>query len=244
MVAMFLGHGSPMNAIEENDFTKVWKMLGQKYHPKGILMISAHWVTNGTKIQSAMHPKKIDDMYGFPKELYDLKYPVTGDSYLTKRVIELIGAEIDDSWGIDHGAWSILAHMYPNADIPLVQMSLDKNLSPSDMFEIGKKLGQLREEGYMIIGSGNVVHSFKHIKDDPVSFALDFDNEIENMIKSHNYEGIINYHLIDNQKKAFQTSEHFDPLLYVIGASVSNKIDIYNKKVVYEAFSMTSYVFS
>lgn len=244
MVAMFLGHGSPMNAIEDNVYTRAWKTLGQQYKPKAILMISAHWLTDGLKVQTAHKPQKINDMSGFPQSLYDMSYPVSGDPILSQRVMDLVGAKEDNSWGIDHGAWSILVHMYPDADVPVVQMSLDKNLSPLAMYEIGKKLSVLRDEGYMIIGSGNVVHSFRYMNSSgPMPFAVEFDKKIETFITSHQYNQVIDYHLIKDYDKSFQTSEHFDPLLYILGGSENNKISVLNQGVEFGAFSMTSYIF-
>jgi 4,5-DOPA dioxygenase extradiol len=246
MPVMFIGHGSPMNAIEDNVYSNEWKCIGKLYKPKGILMISAHWETAGTRIQSAKFPKKIDDMYGFPKELYDLKYPVSGDEYLTKRVIELTGADIDDNWGIDHGAWSILVHMFPDADVPVVQMSVNKELSNQEKYDLGNKLRVLREDGYMIIGSGNVVHSFKYMNMSGKSadFAITFDDAIEEAIKSGNQEKCIDYEKLSGAFESVPTSEHYDPLLYILGAAEDDVIEIFNKDIVYGAFSMTSYIFS
>lgn len=246
MVTLFLGHGSPMNAIEDNAYTLNWSSLGQTYKPKGILMISAHWETDGTKIQTTSKPKKIDDMYGFPKALYDLDYPVSGDLDLSHQVMDLVGAEADDSWGIDHGAWSILVHMYPDADIPVVQMSVDKNLSPKEKFQMGKKLSGLRDQGYMIIGSGNVVHSFKNadmsIKG-ALPFARTFDETVEELILNQAYEELFSYKSIEGADKSFETTEHFDPLLYILGASEGDEVEVFNKDYDYGAFSMTSYKF-
>lgn len=246
MPVMFIGHGSPMNAIENNEFTEQWQLIGKRYEPKGILMISAHWETIGTRVQSVKYPKKIDDMSGFPRELYDLKYPVSGDAYLTKRVIELTGADIDDNWGIDHGAWSILVHMFPDADVPVVQMSVNKNLSNQEKYELGKKLSILRKEGYMILGSGNVVHSFKHMKmsGEAEDFAIAFDDAVEQAILSNDFYKCIDYENLSGAFESVPTSEHYDPLLYVLGASEDDVIEVFNKKIVYGAFSMTSYIFS
>lgn len=245
MPVMFVGHGSPMNAVEDNEYTKQWKRLGGQYKPKGILMISGHWVTDGTKVQSTITPKKIDDMYGFPKALYELKYPVTGDQLLTSKVIQLTGAEIDDSWGIDHGAWSVLVHMYPEANVPMVQMSLDQNLSPREHYELGKKLASLQDEGYLVIGSGNVVHSFKYMdlkNEDGLPFAIHFDDVIEQAILSYKHDICIDYQKITDADKAVPTTEHYDPLLYILGMA-GEKITVFNKSVIFGGFSMTGYVF-
>ena len=164
MPVIFSGHGSPMIALEQNDITEGMKKIGKKViseygKPKAILAVSAHWYTRGTFTQSTKDPSQIYDMYGFPRELYQVKYPVHGDQALTDRIKGLLGNQvsIDDSWGIDHGTWTVLVHMFPKADIPVVQLSVDGTLTSEECFEIGKKLAPLREEGYLIFGSGNIV---------------------------------------------------------------------------------------
>lgn len=252
MPVLFVGHGSPMNAIEENEFSDGWKIIASKIpKPKVILVISAHYYTNDTKINDLENPKMIYDMFGFPKELYQLKYPAKGSKIYAKRVMEIVGKNvlIDHSWGIDHGAWSVLTHMYPEADIPVLELSINRNLTLRDHLKIGEQLNLLREEGFLIIGSGNIVHNLNLIswdKEDGFPFANEFDDYIKENIIAKNINNIINYEKAGEcAKQAFITLEHFIPLLYVIGASnLNDKIEIFNNKSVLGSLSMTSYLFS
>lgn len=161
MPVVFTGHGSPMLALEDSAITRNLHILGQRIisgfgKPQAILAISGHWYTNGTRVQSHPEPEQIYDMYGFPPALYNLKYPVRGSSALTAMLQDLLQDQVivDDSWGIDHGTWSVLVHMFPEADIPVVQLSVDRNLSPAQSYALGKKLGLLRKQGVLILGSG------------------------------------------------------------------------------------------
>lgn len=242
--AIFIGHGSPMNAVEDNTFTNQWKKLGKRFTPKAILVISAHWVTDGAKIQQSKDLKKINDMSGFPGALYDLKYPAKGSIDLSQKILNQIkSVTVDNTWGIDHGVWSILAHMYPKANIPIVQLSLDKNLSPQAHYELGKQLCFLRDEGIMIIGSGNVVHSFKYMNSYN-DFALEFDELIRLSITNRDYTTCVNYTDLEHAKKAVPSSEHYDPLLYILGASDNSSVEVFNNQIVFGSFSMTSYLFN
>ena len=162
MPAVFVGHGSPMIALDHNELTETYRRLGERIlaefgKPKAILMISAHWYTRGTLVQSAAKPRQVYDMYGFPKELYELKYEPAGCADLTRAVTDLLGegVEVDDSWGIDHGTWSILVHIFPQADIPVVQLSINGLIDARQSYELGQKLASLREKGYLIMGSGS-----------------------------------------------------------------------------------------
>lgn len=168
---IFTGHGSPMLAIDENDLTREMQRVGadvltSEDRPKAILAISAHWYVPGTYIQSADKPRQIYDMYGFPEELYQLQYPAKGCSELTQDVCQLLGNDvsIDDSWGIDHGTWSVMVHMFPNAPIPVVQLSVNSTFTPDQCFELGQKLAPLREKGYLIWASGNIVHNLRRVE--------------------------------------------------------------------------------
>lgn len=171
MPVVFSGHGSPMLALEDTDVTKGLRDIGEqiikKYgKPKAILAVSAHWYTRGTYVQSAEVPKQIYDMYGFPKELYEFKYPAKGYPELTDRVLALLGnsVSVNDEWGIDHGTWTVLCHVFPEADIPVVLLSVDGTIAKEDIYEIGKSLAHLREEGYLIFASGNVVHNLRRVE--------------------------------------------------------------------------------
>lgn len=247
MPVMFMGHGSPMNAIEDNQITRTWKAIGQRFKPKAILMVSGHWFTDKTYVQASVEPDKINDMYGFPKALYDIEYPVKGDLDLSRWLVDRVSAELNDQWGIDHGAWSILVHMFPEADIPVVQLSVNKTLSPEDHYKLGRMLRPLRDEGVLILGSGNVVHSFKYgdfSMEGGHPWAVAFDQIIEASILEGNHSQVIQYHALADANKAVPTSDHFDPLLYVLGATYEeDAIEIHNKIFQYGGFSMTSYIF-
>jgi 4,5-DOPA dioxygenase extradiol len=236
-----------MNAIEDNVMTKTWSDLGKKYNPKSILMISAHWETDETYVQSAERPLKINDMGGFPEALYELEYPVKGDLDLSKEVRDLLGIEFDDTWGIDHGTWSILTHMYPKADVPVVQLSLNSRLSAKDYYDIGETLKPLRDNGVMIMGSGNVVHSFRGMdpsSKEPTEWALAFDEAIREAILKREIDRLMNYLDLEGAVRAVPTKEHLNPLFYILGASdETDQVTVLNQYYPFSSFSMTSYVF-
>lgn len=249
MPALFIGHGSPTNAIEDNVYVRAWKEIAQSFDkPKAILVISAHWVTQGTRVNTDIKPKQIYDMYGFPDELYQLIYPCPGFPETAKEAIEIIdeNVQIDNTWGIDHGAWSVLCKMYPDADIPVFQLSIDRSASAKKHFEIGSKLRSLREKGVLILGSGNVVHNLSRIDwnmDGGFSWAEDFDAYIYENIKNHMYDNVINYKKAGKSSDlAFYTTEHFYPLLYVLGASnKEDQLKVYNKSCLMGSMSMSCY---
>lgn len=235
MPSLFVGHGSPMIAIEDNEisrnFKKISKEIIDKYKkPKAILMISAHCYTKGSFIQNVENPKQIYDMYGFPKELYELKYEPKGSFELSSRIIQILGnnININNDWGIDHGAWSVLTHMFPKADIPIVQLSVDKNLSEIEMFNIGEKLSLLRDEGYLLIGSGNIVHNLAKVEWDNefgTKMADEFDDFVKTNILNNKYDEIV-YNIREHKyyRYAVCTREHFCPLIYILGASKKQKL--------------------
>lgn len=250
MPAIFVGHGSPMNAIESNSYTDQWRLIGEKYKPKGIVVISAHWYTSGNKTQDDLEANKINDIYGFPRGLYELAYPARGNREMTQAITESLGKEviIDNSWGIDHGTWSVLLHMYPNADIPVVQLSVDRDKRPEEQVQVGKKIAGLRNQGYMILGSGNVVHNLRMINpdlSDGSQWAQRFDDYIENAIRSSNYEACIDYSKLgDASQYSVPTPEHYYPLLNVLGAvSKEDVVTVFNKAYEMGSLSMTSYLF-
>ena len=250
MPVLFVGHGSPMNAIEDNEFSREWKRLGQVLpKPKAILMVSAHWYTEGSKVNDSEEPKMIYDMYGFPDELYQVKHPVKGHPLLAKETIKLVSKQItiDNSWGYDHGAWSVLVHMYPNAEIPVFQLSIDHNLTMEEHFKIGQELSILREKGVLIMGSGNIVHNLSlanFYQKDGYPWAYEFDNYIKDKILSKDFEGVINYQQESSSKLAFFTKEHYIPLLYVLGAShKEDNVEVFNNKCLMGSISMTGYLF-
>jgi 4,5-DOPA dioxygenase extradiol len=250
MPVVFIGHGSPTNAIENNIFTEGWKKIaGQIPKPKAILAVSAHWYTNGTKIMDEPHPKMIYDMYGFPEELYRIVYDSDGDPELAHQIKKLISKETsyDNSWGYDHGTWSILKHIYPDRDIPVLQLSVDRNAPPEVHFEIGRQLRSLRENGVLILGSGNIVHNLRAVDwslDGGYDWAYEFDGHIKNSILNKDFTNVINYKKAENSAKAVPTPDHFYPLLYVLGAAdESDEVSIYNDGCVLGSMSMTSYLF-
>lgn len=251
MPALFIGHGSPMNAIDNNVYSKEWERIATTFpKPKAILSISAHWFTNGIRINDLENPKMVYDMYGFPSELYEVIYKAPGAPELAHLVKEKLSqiVKVDNTWGIDHGTWSVLRRMYPEADIPVFQLSIDSNLKAEDHYEIGKALSFLREQGVLIFGSGNVVHNLGRVNwdiDGGYPWATDFDAYIKDKIIQGAHEEVIHYHAAgESTKLAFVTPEHFYPLMYVLGASSENdQLKIFNDSCVLGAISMTSYLF-
>ena len=252
MPIIFVGHGSPLNAIEDNEYTRKWEEVGKSIpKPKAILAISAHWFTSGTRVSDIENPKIVYDMYGFPRELYQVKYPVKGDPHLARLAQDLISSEvsIDNEWGIDHGTWSVLVKMYPNADIPVVQLSVNRYASPEEHFKIGQELASLREQGILIFASGNVVHNLSMVDwemQGGYDWAEDFDSYIKESIANGKFTNVINYKTSEKKwNEAIPTPEHFNPLLYALGASnASDKVTIFNNSSVMGSLSMTSYLFS
>ncbi|HIT90640.1 MAG TPA: 4,5-DOPA dioxygenase extradiol [Candidatus Merdenecus merdavium] len=251
MPMVFIGHGSPLNAIEDNIFTKEWRKLGaQLPKPKAILMISAHWYTRGTLIQTASTHEMVYDMYGFPEELYQINYPAPGLPELAQRVMDLIQSKDvmgDTSWGMDHGSWSVLVNMFPSADIPVVQLSVDGTAGSKEHYELGKQLSTLREEGVLIIASGNVVHNLRQVSWDENSgypWAVEFDHFIRDAILSGNDQDVIDFEKHPSAKYAAQMPDHFFPLLYVLGAAHGDdQRSVFNDACVMGSLSMTSYLF-
>lgn len=243
-----------MNAIEDNEFTQGWREIAKVVgRPKAIVAVSAHWFTEGTRIADQEPPEMIYDMYGFPDALYEIVYGATGSEWLRQRLESCLGGvdgldfSRDDSWGFDHGAWSVLHVMYPDADIPVVQLSIDRHATPEWHHRIGQSLKALRDDGVLILGSGNVVHSFTHMRwnmEGGHPWALDFDKSIRDAIINGDHGSILSYQKsYPNHRLAFQTSDHFDPLLTVLGAvDPSDQVKVYNEQVVMGSMSMTSYI--
>ncbi len=252
MPVLFVGHGSPLNAIEENAYTREWRKLAESIpKPKAILSVSAHWYARGSKVNSLDEPKQIYDMYGFPQELYDLVYPAKGSPVLAKRVQELLPGKVetDNSWGIDHGTWSVLVKMYPHADIPVVQLSVDRTASAEAHLTLGKALKPLRDEGILILASGNVVHNLSRVAwnmHGGFDWALDFDKYIKDRVLNSDHDGVAGYALLGQTASlAVPTPDHFFPLLYALGASeTGDEISVFNEACVLGSLSMTGYVFS
>ena len=253
MPVLFLGHGSPMNAIEENEFVQGFRKVALELPtPKAILCISAHWETNGTFVTAMEQPQTIHDFGGFPKELFEVQYPAPGSPELARRTKEIItSAEVgmDHNWGLDHGAWSVIKHLYPKANIPVIQMSLDYRKSPQYHYELAKELSSLREKGVLIIGSGNMIHNLSKVdweKIDVVDHAYDWAAEarskMNHFILDCDHKPLIEYH---KQGKEFQlaipTPEHYLPLLYTLALQDKNEsISLFNDKAVAGSLTMTS----
>jgi len=251
MPALFVGHGTPMNAIEDNAFTKRWAEIAANIpKPEAILAISAHWYTEGTRVTDEAQPKMVYDMYGFPEELYEVEYNAKGSpelAHITKGLIKG-NVDIDNSWGYDHGTWSVLRKMYPKADIPVVQLSINANASAETHFQIGQEISSLRDKGVLIFGSGNVVHNLSKVNwgmQGGYPWAVEFDNYIKDKINKKQYQDVINYRNAgEASKSAFYTPEHFYPLLYVLGASKEDdKLTIFNDSCTMGSMSMTCYLF-
>lgn len=253
MPAIFVGHGSPMIALEDNNITEKMLEIGNgiinKYgKPKAILMISAHWFVNDTFIQDTKMPRQVYDMYGFPKELYDVKYPVKGDAGLSKNVQEILGndVKVNNEWGIDHGAWTVLIHMFPKADIPVVQLSVNSEKNPKESYEIGCKLSKLRDMGYLIIGSGNIVHNLRKIEWNNEYGSIqttEFNDYIVNAVEKREDSKVIFYEDIPYSNYAVPTLDHYLPLVYILGATKGEKPTVFNNVGNLDSLSMTGFEF-
>ena len=225
--AVFLGHGNPMNALQANDWTRAWAALGAGLAPKprAVLAISAHWYIPGTAVTAMAAPRTIHDFGGFPRELFAVRYPAPGDPALAARIAELLAplrVEADQSWGLDHGTWSVLKHVYPKADVPIVQLSIDEREPASFHYEIGKRLAPLRDEGVLIIGSGNLVHNLhafawgRHDAE-PFDWALRFEQQARDMLVAGDQAPLVEYDRLGRDALlSIPTPDHFLPLLYVI----------------------------
>lgn len=250
---LFLGHGSPMNAIEENEFVSGFRNVAKTLpRPNAILCVSAHWYTNGTKVTAMEMPRTIHDFGGFPKELFEVQYPVMGSSALaqeTKTILDPTIVELDEKWGLDHGAWSVIKHLYPNADIPVIQLSIDYTKSAEYHYALGQQLSVLRNKGVLIIGSGNIIHNLGLVDwngFDKDNYGYDWAIEARSFMNSHLIKGdylpLINY---QKQAKAIQLAipspDHFLPLIYTLGLQQKGEtISLFNDKLLAGSLSMTS----
>ncbi len=250
--SLFLGHGSPMNAIEENEFVEGLRNLSSDLpKPKAILCISAHWVTDGTFVTAMENPPTIHDFGGFPKALFDVQYPAPGNPELAKLVQSMVKSQnvkLDYEWGLDHGAWSVIKHIYPDADVPIVQLSMDYKTSPEQHFQLAKELIPLRNHGVLIIASGNIVHNLRMVAWDRLNevygfdWALNVNQKVKNWIMAGDNDSLIQFR---NHGKEFEwaipTAEHYLPLIYTLGTKLdSDKVSFFNDKPVAGALTMTS----
>ena len=226
--AIFFGHGNPLNALATNAYTEAWRQIGiDTPRPRAILSISAHWYVPDMGVTISTAPRTIHDFGGFPRELYQVQYPAPGDPALARRVQKLLSpleVTLDDAWGLDHGTWSVLKHVYPQADIPVVQLSIDETRPASFHFEIGQKLAPLRGEGVLIVGSGNLVHNLhayawgRHSQE-LYDWAVRFEDTAKNMIMANEVKPLVNYEVLGpDAALSIPTPDHYLPLLYVIGA--------------------------
>ncbi len=253
MPVLFFGHGSPMNAIEENEFVKSWREIGKTLpKPNAILCVSAHWETRGTFVTAMQKPTTIHDFGGFPQALFDVQYPAPGSPELaneTKNIVTKTSVGLDEKWGLDHGAWSVISRLYPAADIPVIQMSLDYYQDAQHHYELAKELASLRTKGVLIIGSGNMVHNLGMVaweKLNEPEYAFDWALEASTKMKKYILDGdhqqLINY---KSQGKAFNLAipspEHYLPLLYTLALKDENeKVSLFNDKALGGSLTMTS----
>jgi len=253
MPVLFLGHGSPMNAIEENQFTEGWKAISRTIPiPDAVLCISAHWATKGTFVTAMRKPKTIHDFGGFPRKLYDVQYPAPGSPELANEIKKIVintSIGLDEAWGLDHGCWSVMKHLFPSADITVIQLSLDYSKSPGDHYNLAKELKSLRKKEVLIIGSGNMVHNLGMVAwdkmDEPeygYDWAIEAGEKMKKYILSDDHNKLIDY---KSQGREFilavPTPEHFLPLLYVLALKEENeKVTIFNDKPVMGSLTMTS----
>ncbi len=253
MPVMFIGHGSPMNAIEDNEFSRSWSKMGKQLpRPQAILSISAHWLTNTTKVTTMAQPKTIHDFGGFPKALFDAQYPAPGAiemANLSKQLITASHVQGDDTWGLDHGTWSVLLPMYPAADIPVFQLSLVYDKSPEYHYQIGQQLLKLRDKGVLILGSGNLVHNLGrvdwHNTGIVYDWAKEFDSKFTNWIDKGDHASILNYQKIlgATATMAHPTYDHLLPLFYILGLQQKNeKVTYFNDTMQMGSISMRSLI--
>jgi 4,5-DOPA dioxygenase extradiol len=228
MPTIFFGHGNPMNALHDNDWTRGWAAIGQHLpRPRAVLSISAHWYLPGTAVTATTAPRTIHDFGGFPRELFEVQYPAHGDLDLVRRVRELLNpleVRADLSWGLDHGTWSVLRHVFPAADVPVVQLSIDESQPPAFHYGLGRLLRPLRDEGILLIGSGDVVHNLhayawgRHPAE-PFDWALRFEEKARELMLRGDHPSLVDYELLgEDAELSVPTPEHYLPLLYVLGA--------------------------
>lgn len=253
MPVLFIGHGSPMNGIEDNEFSERWKAMAREIPiPAAVLVVSAHWFTKGTQITAMDFPKTIHDFGGFPKELFDVQYNAPGNPILAKEMVGLLHSahvELDHDWGLDHGTWTVVKHMYPDAKIPILQLSIDYTKGPQYHFDLAKELYALRKKGVLIIGSGNMVHNLRMVAWDKMNesgygydWALKMNDTFKHLISDGDFKPLINYESLGIESKlAIPTPEHYLPLMYTLGLKGSNDaVSFFNDKAVAGSLTMTS----
>lgn len=254
MPVLFMGHGSPMNAIEDNEFVQGWKSIAKSLpKPTAILCVSAHWETKGTMVTAMEKPRTIHDFGGFPKALFDVQYPAKGSIEMAneaKKIITKTEVQLDQQWGLDHGCWSVVKHLYPNADVPVFQLSLDYTQKAQYHYDLAKQLAALRNKGVLIVGSGNIVHNLGMIAWDKMNepnyaydWAIEANSKMKKLVLENNHKDLINY---TGQGKSFELAipspDHYLPLLYTLALKEEKEsISVFNDKAVMGSLTMTSF---
>ena len=248
MPVLFIGHGNPMNAIDDNEFSRGWEAAGKLLTvPKAILCVSAHWLTRGTRVSAVANPETIHDFGGFPQALFDVQYNAPGSpefALATQQLITKTKVDLDNEWGLDHGCWSVLNKMFPAANIPVFQLSIDYYQSPQYHYELASELKALRKRGVLIIGSGNIVHNLRlfTMQDTAFDWAIEFDTKIKELLEKGDHQGVINYKSLGKAAElAVPTNDHYLPLLYSIALQEKNEsLSFFNDKTTAGSISMRS----
>lgn len=251
MPVLFMGHGSPMNGIEINEFSTAWANMAKSIvKPTAVLVISAHWFTHGTKITAMDFPPTIHDFGGFPQALFDVQYPAPGNPILAKETADLLTAthvELNHDWGLDHGAWTVIKHMYPNADIPVLQLSIDYTKGAAYHYNLAKELSALRKKGVLIVGSGNMVHNLRMLNWEMINgggydWAIEANEKFKSAILNKNHQSLINFEQMGSDVRlAIPTPEHYLPLMYTLGLQHDKEqAFLFNDKAVGGSLTMTS----
>ena len=253
MPVLFIGHGSPMNGIEDNEFSERWTQMAKEIPtPTAVLVVSAHWFSKGTRITAMNFPETIHDFGGFPQALFDVQYPAPGNPELAKETVSLLHSahvELDHDWGLDHGTWTVVRRMYPDANIPVLQLSIDYTKGPQYHFDLAKELYDLRKKGVLIIGSGNMVHNLRMVSWEKINtpgygydWALTMNDKFKQLISDGDFKPLINYESLGAESRlAIPTPEHYLPLLYTLGLKGSkDKVSFFNDKAVAGSLTMTS----
>jgi 4,5-DOPA dioxygenase extradiol len=251
MPVLFMGHGSPMNGIEVNEFSKGWSDIAKSISlPSAVLVVSAHWFTHGTKITAMDMPPTIHDFGGFPEALFNVQYPAPGSPVLaaeTARLVKTTSVTLDHDWGLDHGAWTVIRHMYPKADIPVLQLSIDYTKGALHHYELAKELAALRKKGVLILGSGNMVHNLRMLSWEMINgggydWAIEASEKFKTAILNKDHQSLIHYENLGSEVRlAIPTPEHYLPLMYTLGLQAEKEqVELFNDKAVGGSLTMTS----
>ncbi|MGL1887928.1 MAG: 4,5-DOPA dioxygenase extradiol [Reichenbachiella sp.] len=252
MPAFFVGHGNPMNALLENDITAGWRKMARDIKPRAILCVSAHWETSGTYVTMSEQPKTIHDFGGFPQALFDMQYPAPGAPHVGMELIELVDSRAvieDHDMGLDHGTWTVLLKMFPEANVPVFQMSLDYKMTPMQHYQLGEELRALRKKGVLIVGSGNIIHNLGMAKwnsNQPYDWAVHFDDQIKEAVLRQDHKQLINFQSFGREADlSIPTSEHYLPLLYVLALrEKGDEVQFFNETIHMGSMAMRSFVLS